>query len=226
MIEAQDGETTPSGEQVRSTAPLLGGELPPNAAISPILGGDAAGASQWMISFFETANESSAFHELGHHILTALVSMFESGQMDADFSDSFNKVMQELGVTLDDFLNDRVARSAAQEKFAKLWESYLSTGNAPSKELRSVFSQLRKWLIDVYHDITNALGVELSPEMAAFFDKLLATPEEINAEHKARKTVGDIAVEDQELTARIAQIEAESRLMDEELAAWNEYDQA
>ena len=55
-----------------------------------------------------------------------------------------------------------------------------------------MFRRLRAWMIEVYHDVVQALGIELSPEMRDIYARLLATPEEITAE----TTVQELAVED------------------------------
>ena len=48
----------------------------------------AGDSLRWMITFFEGANASSAFHELGHHLLTVLTSIWEDGQVEEMSNDA------------------------------------------------------------------------------------------------------------------------------------------
>ena len=114
------------------------GKRPPNAVIHP-----AADSAQWMKSFFEGANKSSSFHEIGHHMFTILVSLREAGHMDAAFTAELDSIMAEFSVTYEEFITNPEARADAQEKFARHWEAYLATGKAPSKELRGTFAKLK-----------------------------------------------------------------------------------
>ncbi|MDR2523238.1 MAG: hypothetical protein LBC93_06010, partial [Synergistaceae bacterium] len=220
-----DGSVGAPRDMTRSDASANTGENgnlnapAPRANIAP--GADG----RWVITLFEGANASSPFHEFGHHLLTVLASLRSSGQMDEAFITDFDAALSELGVTQELFMTDSEARNSAQEQFARAWETYLATGKAPSKQLKSVFTKLRQWLLDVYHDIKSALGVELSDEMKGFFDKLLATPEEVSAEYRAAATVGQIALEEQVIEERAAQLEAELRADENASAAWNEFDE-
>ena len=146
-----------------------------------------------MISFFETASASSSFHELAHHMMRVLADVRDMDRLDSDFAASIDTAFAEMGVTMDEFRNDANKRKTAQEKFAKTWEAYLATGKAPTKNLQTVFSRIRRWMLGVYSDVKAALGVEVSSEMAEFFDRLLATPEEIDAEYRENTTVGEVA---------------------------------
>jgi hypothetical protein len=61
-----------------------------------------------------------------------------------------------------------------EEAFAEDFERYLSIGKAPTKELESVFSKMKQWLIDVYKGaIGTPLERELSDEMRDIFDTML-----------------------------------------------------
>ena len=79
----------------------------------------------------------------------------------------------------------------AYEKFACSFEAYLMTGKAPTTELRGFFGKVRQWMLDIYKDVT-ALHVNLSPEVQALFDRMLAAPNEIDA---SKRSIGELAVE-------------------------------
>lgn len=60
------------------------------------------------------------------------------------------------------------------EMFARGFERYMIDGKAPTKALARVFKNFKKWLRDIYVMITgSAIDVNLTPEMRAFFDKML-----------------------------------------------------
>lgn len=93
------------------------------------------------------------------------------------------------------------------EKFARGFEAYLFEGKAPSIELNRVFQTFRGWLLQVYRNLVEAaeralkaakvdsseraavgkaLDVQLSDEVRAVFDRMLATNEEIRIAEQAR----------------------------------------
>jgi hypothetical protein len=77
------------------------------------------------------------------------------------------------------------------EKTAESFERYLFEGKAPSIELQSYFQQFRAWLTNVYKSIkdfvtNNPAAGELSDEVRAVFDRMLATNEEIQLAEQAR----------------------------------------
>ncbi|GHV47830.1 hypothetical protein FACS1894204_11630 [Synergistales bacterium] len=156
-----------------------------------------------IITLFETANVSSPYHEIMHHTLNVFDSMADMEGVDEQFRADFETILKENGVTRERFRADADARRKVHEGFARGFEAYLATGEAPSKGLRAAFARVRQWLLDLYGDVQQALGVELSSEMRDVYDRLLATPEEITAEAEARTTV--------------ARLEEEARAVREEL---------
>ena len=70
--------------------------------------------------------------------------------------------------------NDTTAqfvRRGFRENFATKAEKYFHNGKAPNAAYKSLFDKFAAWLRDIYGALT---GVELSPEVQEFFDKLLA----------------------------------------------------
>jgi hypothetical protein len=68
---------------------------------------------------------------------------------------------------------------AHHEKYAETFEVYLETGKAPSAALRDAFAQFRRWLTEVYRIMKGRPNADLTPEITEYFDRLLATEEEI-----------------------------------------------
>ncbi|KXB91753.1 transglycosylase SLT domain protein [Veillonellaceae bacterium DNF00626] len=96
--------------------------------------------------------------------------------------------------------NNRAAQERyIQERFARGFERYLMTGEAPTKELRGIFRKFKSWLIDLYKTAksiaknpANALGLKNPPkEIRDIFDRMVATQEEID-DWIAKKHEGNI----------------------------------
>lgn len=66
------------------------------------------------------------------------------------------------------------------ELFARTFEDYLRTGNAPTTTLRSAFAAFSRWLTNVYRSVKQ-IGLKLDQEAIDVFDRLLATQAEIDA---------------------------------------------
>ncbi len=71
------------------------------------------------------------------------------------------------------------------EKFAQSFEQYLMDGKAPTRELQSVFSRFRSWLLNVYQSLQGKLQ-ELTPEVRGVMDRMLASDDAIKATEQAR----------------------------------------
>lgn len=61
------------------------------------------------------------------------------------------------------------------EALAYALEDYFRTGQAPRPELQSLFQRMAEWVAAVVKGLTGA-RVDLSPELRAYFDKLVADP--------------------------------------------------
>ena len=165
-----------------------------------------------LIEFFRSANRSTSFHELAHHMFRMIYELSGRDGVDPQLIEDVNTILREAGVTREEFDSDdakvrKAARTKAHEFFARGFEVYISEGKAPSKRLRGVFRRLRAWMIEVYHDVVQALGIELSDEMRGVYDRLLAMPEEIDAE----TTIRELAVEEAALKEEIQRHEQEAR---------------
>jgi len=75
---------------------------------------------------------------------------------------------------------DAALRRATHEQFARGFEAYLMEGKAPSVELRNVFRTFARWLAEVYKRIQGNLNINLTDDMRAVFDRMLATEEQLD----------------------------------------------
>lgn len=127
------------------------------------------------ISLFERADRSTFIHESGHFFLEVFRDIAQAeGATDQARAD-FAALLSWMGVES----GDQIGREQ-HEQFARGFEKYLGTGQAPSPELRGVFGQFKAWILAVYRDL-RALNVELTDDVRGVFDRMLASEEEIEA---------------------------------------------
>lgn len=77
-------------------------------------------------------------------------------------------------------------RRPFHEKFARGFEAFLFEGKSPSPEMQGTFARFRAWMVSVYKSI-KALNVELTDEVRGVFDRMLASPEQIEAAQASRE---------------------------------------
>jgi hypothetical protein len=125
-----------------------------------------------IIRAFEAADVSSLVHELGH------VFRRDLGGEDLATVETW------AGVEDGNWTRD------AEEKFARGWENYLATGEAPTSELKSVFERFKQWMSEIYNSIVgSSIDVEISPDVRDVFDRLLIPAEELTTLAQAREEV-------------------------------------
>ena len=78
---------------------------------------------------------------------------------------------------------DEAAELVFHELWARGFEKYVGTGQAPSADLRSLFSRFAKYITNVYKTLKR-LAVDISPEITDVFDRLLASEEAIQEERR------------------------------------------
>jgi len=83
--------------------------------------------------------------------------------------------------TTGDTDKDSAIRRAVHEQFARGFETYLMEGKSPSIELRNAFRTFARWLSRIYQTMKGQLNVDLDDEAREFFNRLLATDEQIQA---------------------------------------------
>lgn len=166
-----------------------------------------------VISLFEKADRSTFFHEMGHMMLEELIRYGLDPDASGGMKRDLETAVHYLGIGYLDLSRRNNFSEAemeryrkAQEHFAQSFEAYLMTGKAPSVEMKGIFGKLRRWLLDIYADITR-LEVKLSPEIRDLFDRMLATPEEIDAARAESVTVAELAQEEKTAAKRLKELE-------------------
>lgn len=138
-----------------------------------------------VITLMQSANESTFIHESGHYFLDVLTDVAMKENAPAQVKADVQTLMDWFGVKdLEEWRSLSIdEQRAAHEQFARGFEQYLREGEAPSSALEKVFKAFKDWLTKIYKS-SEELQVEISPEVRAVYDRLLATDEQIRAKEE------------------------------------------
>ncbi len=128
-----------------------------------------------IIDLFSAADRSTFMHETGHLWLDELARDADRAGAPEGVRRDMETVLKWLGAERADAITPE-----QHEKWARAFEQYLASGEAPSEGLRSAFEQFKAWLMALYRSLT-ALGEPVGPEIKGVMDRLLATDEQIAA---------------------------------------------
>ncbi len=160
----------------------------------------------------ENANLSTYFHELSHFYLDFLGRMSEMPNASPEVVEDFNTFLKWANVTPEqwrewrDFVianpNKPLPKGMVKvhEALARAGEQYFLEGKAPSVELQPFMRRFARWMESVYTSLVNFIagnpdkGLQLNADIRRFFDRALATDEQIaQAEQAAGMTPDDDA---------------------------------
>lgn len=128
---------------------------------------------RYVVRLFGSSNLSTFLHETGHVFLDAYNRYASAADAPKQFTDDMAGILDYLGVK--SYAEIGVAQ---HEKFARAFENYLRSGEAPSVALQSSFQKFKAWLGRIYQTVQE-LRAPVTPELKAIFDRMLATDEEI-----------------------------------------------
>lgn len=155
-----------------------------------------------IISLFEGADASTVIHEtLGHYLSvnimrrsklpTATEQMRKDRQTLLEYAESSEEEWAELDKYDGDLSKEQFDRKTAiYERWATGAEQYFMLGIAPSKDLRRIFANWKKWLLGIYKSIKDFVdsnkeyAKEITPEVRAVFDRALASEDAIIGQQK------------------------------------------
>jgi hypothetical protein len=153
-----------------------------------------------VITLLKNADLSTFLHEAGHFFLEVQFDLAARIAGEAAlFGDDTNKpgeqqvladtseLMRWFGVnSIEEWFGlPEEQKRSYHEQFARGFEAYLFEGKAPSIELQGIFQRFRAWMLKVYKDLKN-LNVELTDEVRAVMDRMLATTEQIQLAEQGR----------------------------------------
>lgn len=127
-----------------------------------------------IISIFKTADRSTFLHEMGHVFFDDIQKLASMDNAPAQLVTDWNKLKEWSG-WVD---GENVDNTKAHEKFARGWESYLRSGEAPTKGLQRVFRQFSKWLTRIYRSVQR-LGGEVPSDIKDIMARMIATQDDI-----------------------------------------------
>lgn len=129
-----------------------------------------------IISIFKTADRSTFLHEMGHVFFDDIQKLASMENAPEQLVTDWNKLKEWSG-WVD---GENVDNTKAHEKFARGWESYLRSGEAPTSALQRVFRQFSKWLTYIYRSVQR-LGGEVPSDLKDVMARMIATQEDIEA---------------------------------------------
>jgi hypothetical protein len=127
-----------------------------------------------IISIFKTADRSTFLHEMGHVFFDDIQKLVSMDNAPKQLLDDWN-TLKEWSGWVD---GENVDNTKAHEKFARGWESYLRSGEAPTKGLQRVFRQFSKWLTRIYRSVQR-LGGEVPSDIKDIMARMIATQDDI-----------------------------------------------
>ncbi|MFA5943196.1 MAG: hypothetical protein WC876_01880 [Candidatus Thermoplasmatota archaeon] len=133
------------------------------------------------VALAEGADLSTHLHESGHVFLELLGDLAERADAPERVKKDWATAREWMGLKP----GEAVERKH-HEKWARAFEAYLMTGEAPSANLIGAFESFRLWLTDIYKHLRALVADgELNPEIKGVFDRMLATDEEIAAKKQS-----------------------------------------
>lgn len=160
---------------------------------------------QRIISLFESADESTFLHEMGHMFLMDLEDLAVIDDISAKelevvkdwaswkkgdakqykntpWEKEFRQREQQI-IDAEEHQDieevEKLKRIWEQERFARAFEMYLHDGHAPAKGLKAVFRKFRSFLIHIYRAVIGD-GAKPSLQVRRIMDRMIATEEEID----------------------------------------------
>ena len=145
------------------------------------------------ITLLEKADLSSFLHETGHFFFEMQAELAARPDAPASIVADMETLLDHVGYvgTPAEWLAQPLeARREAHETIAETFEEYLFTGKAPNAEMQAIFRRFRSWLVSVYRSLQHMLAINerasLNPDVAAVFDRMIATEDAIAAAQAQR----------------------------------------
>lgn len=145
------------------------------------------------ITLLEKADLTSFLHETGHFFFEMQAELAARPDAPASIVADMETLLDHVGYvgTPAEWLARPLeARREAHETIAETFEEYLFTGKAPNAEMQAIFRRFRSWLVSVYRSLQQMLAINerasLNPDVAAVFDRMIATEDAIAAAQAQR----------------------------------------
>lgn len=181
-----DGRANPVGRAAEED--FLGAGAPEGLTQGENRGDITFRENETIIRLLKGADESTLIHE-GFH------AWVEELKVDAAHAKASDQIKADFQTMMDFVGNKGEPLTREQhEKLARAGEAYMRTGQAPSGVLAQAFEAFKEWLTRIYRRASD-LGVEVSPELKAVFDRMLATDERLRSRTEAQLPGAGLDVE-------------------------------
>ena len=144
-----------------------------------------------VMNLFAGADKSTFLHETAHIWFEELKTLATDPNAPDVFRQDLGKLMSWMGIA-----DPSQITEGHHEMFARSFEKYMMTGDAPSLGLVDAFSRIRSWITNIYRSVAHLAGYEhpdaetgldvaagrkvrMDPEIKDIFDRMLASEDEV-----------------------------------------------
>ena len=135
----------------------------------------------------ENSNMSTVHHEMAHAYLEIITKIASEPNAPQGIVDQVDRFLKWQGITDLATWNMMTLdqKRPHHEAMAENYEHYLITGKAPSVELQPLFRKFKLYMLNAYRSLKAFLAAnpdvdkKLPPEMVQFYDRMLASEEQI-----------------------------------------------
>jgi len=153
------------------------------------------------IRLTEARNLSTFMHESAHWYIDVLTRLAAEPNAHPFVQEQLDTIFKWHGVGPDFRIYDDAGQVTPEgrelhEAFAETFEAYLRTGKAPSSAMREVFRMFKAWMTRIYETLDPLTRANLTPEISAVFDRMLATDQEIDGASREFETQAEKLAQD------------------------------
>ena len=147
-------------------------EIPVEEGIAPQIAGSIEFGAETIIRLSKISNPTTFSHEMAHLFGRQLFGNFNAGLLTEHWAKNTDKLAEFLGIQKDEFGQYQfVGNTAAEEKLAEAFTSYLKTGKAPVGYLKELFDFIKEWFSNVY-SMLRMNEVPLNKKVTKVFDEI------------------------------------------------------
>lgn len=120
------------------------------------------------IDLFKSGNQSTFVHESAHYYLHMMENLAKDPKVSEGFKEDYDTIRKWLKRTK----SQKEFTREQHEKFARGFERYLMSGEAPTSRLQAVFEKFKNWLTRIYQKI-RGMNIPVSKDVRKVYDHIL-----------------------------------------------------
>lgn len=178
MTDQERAETLPAnlaGVRAPTVKFIIEGEtteIPVQENIVSQIAGSIEFGTQTIIRLSKISNPTTFSHEMAHLFGRQLFGAYNAGLLTERWVKNTDKLAEFLGIKKDEYGQYQFAgNTAAEEKLAESFTSYLKNGKAPAPYLKELFDLIKEWFSNVYSMLRMA-EVPLNRKVTKVFDEI------------------------------------------------------